>query len=84
MPFGSSENSVLRSYLDTVLELPTGIKTKDVFSVEKARKILDEDHDGLKKVKDRILEYIAVKQLAPDLKGQILCLIGPPVWANRR
>lgn len=78
MPFGSSENSVLRSYLDTVLELPTGIKTKDVFSVEKARKILDEDHDGLKKVKDRILEYIAVKQLAPDLKGQILCLIGPP------
>lgn len=78
MPFGSSENSVLRSYLDTVLELPTGIKTKDVYSVEKARKILDEDHDGLKKVKDRILEYIAVKQLAPDLKGQILCLIGPP------
>ena len=78
MPFGSSENSVLRSYLDTVLELPAGIKTKDVFSVEKARKILDEDHDGLKKVKDRILEYIAVKQLAPDLKGQILCLIGPP------
>ena len=77
MPFGSSENSVLRSYLDTVLELPTGIKTKDVYSVEKARKILDEDHDGLKKVKDRILEYIAVKQLAPDLKGQILCLIGP-------
>ena len=78
MPFGSSENSVLRSYLDTVLELPTGIKTKDVYSVEKARKILDEDHDGLKKVKDRILEYIAVNQLAPDLKGQILCLIGPP------
>lgn len=78
MPFGSSENSVLKNYLDTVLELPTGIKTKDVYSVAKARKILDEDHDGLKKVKERILEYIAVKQLAPDLKGQILCLIGPP------
>ena len=78
MPFGSSENSVLRNYLDTVLDLPAGIKTKDVYSVEKARKILDDDHDGLKKVKDRILEYIAVKQLAPDLKGQILCLIGPP------
>ena len=78
MPFGSSENSVLRNYLDTILELPVGIKTKDVFSVEKARKILEEDHDGLKKVKDRILEYIAVKQLSPDLKGQILCLIGPP------
>ena len=78
MPFGSSENSVLRSYLDTILELPAGVKTKDVYSVAKARKVLDEDHDGLKKVKDRILEYIAVKQLAPDLKGQILCLIGPP------
>ena len=78
MPFGSSENSVLRNYLDTVLELPAGIKTKDVYSVEKARKILEEDHDGLKKVKERILEYIAVKQLAPELKGQILCLIGPP------
>lgn len=78
MPFGSSENSVLRNYLDTVLELPVGIRTKDVYSVQKARKILDEDHDGLKKVKDRILEYIAVKQLAPELKGQILCLIGPP------
>ena len=76
MPFGSSENSVLRNYLDTVLELPVGIRTKDVYSVQKARKILDEDHDGLKKVKDRILEYIAVKQLAPELKGQILCLIG--------
>ena len=78
MPFGSSENSVLKSYLDTVLDYPAGIKTKDVFSVEKARKILDADHDGLKKIKDRILEYIAVKQLAPDLKGQILCLVGPP------
>ncbi len=78
MPFGSSENSVLRNYLDTVLELPAGKKTKDVYSVAKARKILDEDHDGLKKVKERVLEYIAVKQLAPELKGQILCLIGPP------
>lgn len=78
MPFGSSENSVLRNYLDTVLELPAGVKTKDVYSVGKARKILDEDHDGLKKVKERVLEYIAVKQLAPELKGQILCLIGPP------
>ncbi|MGN1121150.1 MAG: endopeptidase La [Eubacteriales bacterium] len=78
MPFGSSESSVLHGYLDTVLELPVGVKTKDVYSVAKARKILDEDHDGLKKVKERVLEYIAVKQLAPDLKGQILCLIGPP------
>ena len=78
MPFGSSENSVLRGYLDTVLELPAGRKTKDVFDVSRARKILDEDHDGLTKVKDRVLEYVAVKSLSPDLKGQILCLIGPP------
>lgn len=78
MPFGSSENSVLKNYLDTVLELPAGIKTKDVYSVPKAKKILDDDHYGLKKVKERILEYIAVKKLAPELKGQILCLIGPP------
>ena len=78
MPFGSSENSVLRGYLDTVLELPVGVRTKDVYSVDKARKVLDADHDGLKKVKERILEYVAVKQRVPDLKGQILCLIGPP------
>ncbi len=78
MPFGTSENSVLRSYLDTVFELPFGVYTKDEYSVEKASKILEEDHDGLKKVKERVLEYIAVKSLAPHLKGQVLCLIGPP------
>ncbi len=78
MPFGSSESSVIRNFLDTILELPTGIYTKDLFSVEKARKILDEDHNGMEKVKERILEYIAVKQLSPDLKGQVICLVGPP------
>ena len=78
MPFGSSESSVIRNFLDTILELPTGIFTKDVFSVEKARKILDEDHNGMEKVKERILEYVAVKQLNPELKGQVICLVGPP------
>ena len=77
-PFGSAEATVLRNYLDTVLELPWGKKTKERLDVAAARKILDADHYGLDKVKERILEFLAVKQLSPDLKGQILCLVGPP------
>lgn len=77
-PFGSAEATVIRNYLDTVLELPWGKKTKERVQVEAARKILDADHYGLDKVKERILEFLAVKQLAPQLKGQILCLVGPP------
>ena len=75
---GSSEGAVLRTYLDKVLELPWGVMTEDVISVEKTRKILDEDHYGLQKVKERILEFVAVRQLAPDMKGAIICLVGPP------
>ena len=77
-PFGSAEATVLRNYLDTVLELPWGKKTKERVNVAVARKTLDADHFGLEKVKTRILEFLAVKQLAPQLKGQILCLVGPP------
>ena len=77
-PFGSSEATVLRSYLDVCLELPWGKKTKERVSVEAARKALDHDHFGLDKVKERILEFLAVKQLAPELKGQVICLVGPP------
>ena len=77
-PFGSAEATVIRNYLDTVLELPWGKKTKERVNVEAARKVLDADHYGLDKVKERILEFLAVKQLAPQLKGQILCLVGPP------
>lgn len=77
-PFGSAEAAVLRNYLDAVLELPWGKKTRERVDVEAARKILDADHYGLEKVKERILEFLAVKQLAPELKGQILCLAGPP------
>lgn len=76
--FGSAEASVLRNYLDICLELPWNKKTKERTEVEAARKVLDADHFGLEKVKERILEFVAVKQLAPDLKGQILCLVGPP------
>jgi len=77
-PFGSAEAAVLRNYIETVLELPWNKRTNDRVNVAAAKKILDADHDGLKKVKERILEYLAVKQLSPDLKNQIICLVGPP------
>lgn len=77
-PFGSSEASVLRNYLDVCLELPWSHRTKERIHVDAARKALDRDHFGMSKVKERILEFMAVKQLAPDLKGQVLCLVGPP------
>ena len=75
-PFGSAEASVLRNYLDTCMEMPWGEETKERASVDAARKILDRDHYGLQKVKERILEFIAVRQLNPEAKGQILCLVG--------
>ena len=76
--FGSAEASVLRNYLDTVLELPWNTSTKERVDVEAARKILNKDHFGLEKVKERILETIAVRQTAPQMPPQILCLVGPP------
>ena len=77
-PFGSSEASVLRNYLDTVLELPWNIITKERIDIASAKRILDQDHFGLEKVKERILETIAVRQLSPENPPQILCLVGPP------
>ena len=77
-PFGSSEAAVLRNYLDTVLELPWNKKTKERIDVAAARKILDHDHFGLEKVKERILETLAVRKMAPDMPAQIICLVGPP------
>ncbi|MBE7017956.1 MAG: endopeptidase La [Ruminococcaceae bacterium] len=77
-PFGSSEGAVLRTYLDVCLEMPWNSRTEDTTDIEKAKKCLDEDHFGLEKVKDRIIEYLAVRQLAPNLKGSVLCLVGPP------
>ena len=77
-PFGSSEGAVLRNYLDTVLELPWNTSTRERVDVETARKILNKDHYGLQKVKERILETIAVRQMAPEMPPQILCLVGPP------
>ena len=77
-PFGSSEAAVLRNYLDICLEIPWGVTTRETINIAKARKKLDDDHFGLEKVKERILEYLAVKQLSPDVKGGLLCLVGPP------
>lgn len=77
-PFGSAEAAVIRNYLDACLELPWLTETDETLDIEKARKTLDADHYGLQKVKERILEYLAVRKLAPEAKGSILCLIGPP------
>ena len=77
-PYGSAEASVLRNYLDTVLELPWNKSTKERIDVAAARKILEKDHFGLEKVKQRVLETIAVRQIAPEMPAQILCLAGPP------
>ena len=77
-PFGSAEASVLRNYLDTVRDMPWGVETKERVSVETARRRLDRDHYGLEKVKELILEFIAVRRLNPDARGQIICLVGPP------
>ncbi len=78
MPYTSIESGLIRSYLDTCLELPWSKRTKDRVDIRQAMKILDRDHDGLEEVKERIIEYLAVKQLNPELKNQIICLYGPP------
>lgn len=77
-PYGSAEATVIRSYLDTCLEIPWNKHTRERVNIAAARKILDDDHYGLDKVKERIIEFLAVKQLAPDIKGTIICLVGPP------
>ena len=77
-PFGSSEAAVLRNYLDTVLELPWNVRTKERIDIAAARKILEADHFGLEKVKQRILETLAVRKMAPEMPPQIICLVGPP------
>ena len=70
--FGSPENALLRNYLETCLALPWEERTNDRVDIDAAKKILDDDHDGLQKIKDRIIEYLAVKQLSPELRHQII------------
>ena len=78
MQGSNQEGTVIRTYLDTCLDLPWNTFTEDDLDIAKAQRVLDRDHYGLKKVKDRILEVLAVRKLAPDVKGQIICLVGPP------
>ena len=78
MPFNSQEASVIRGYLDTCIALPWNVKTEEKIDIVKAKKQLDKNHYGLEKVKERILELLAVRKLQPDIKGQIICLVGPP------
>ena len=78
MPYGSQEASVIRTYLDTVLDLPWNTSSKEKIVISKIRKELDKSHYGLEKIKDRIIEQLAVKKLSEKQKGQIICFAGPP------
>ena len=77
-PFASAEASVIRNYLDVCLEMPWNTYSKERLNINTARKVLDHDHYGLEKVKERVLETLAVRQMNPEGKGQIICLVGPP------
>ncbi|MEJ6070833.1 AAA family ATPase, partial [Psychrobacter sp. 16-Bac2893] len=78
MPPASSESSVVRNYIEWILDTPWNATTKVSINLDKAKTVLDEDHYGLQDVKDRILEYLAVQSRVKKLRGPILCLVGPP------
>ncbi len=78
MPPSSAEAAVIRTYIEWLVEMPWRKMTRDTLDIQRAKKILDDDHYDLEKVKDRILEHLAVKKLKPDAKGPILCFVGPP------
>ncbi|MGX6447092.1 endopeptidase La [Patulibacter sp. S7RM1-6] len=78
LPQASAEHGVIRTYLEWIASLPWSDRTRDQLELAHARRVLDEDHHGLEDVKDRILEFLAVRQLKPDARGSILCLVGPP------
>ncbi|MCD7844265.1 MAG: endopeptidase La [Oscillospiraceae bacterium] len=77
-PYGSAESAVIRSYIDTCLEIPWTAETEENLDAQAVRRALDADHFGLEKIKDRIVEYLSVRALSPEAKGSILCLLGPP------
>lgn len=78
MQSSSPESAVIRNYLDKVISLPWGYCTEENLDIEHAQKVLDDDHYGLQDVKERIIEFLAVRKINPDVKGQIICLAGPP------
>ena len=78
MPVAAAEYTVSRTYLDWLVMLPWNLRTEETIDLVRTKETLDGDHSGLEKAKDRILEYLAVRKLKPDLKGPILCLVGPP------
>src|SRR3989337_549780 len=78
MPDASAEYSMIRTYLDWLIELPWSVTSEEKIDINGARKILNEDHYGLDKIKKRILEYLAVRKLNPEGKSPILCFVGPP------
>lgn len=78
LPSHSPETGIIRTYLDWIIDLPWDEATEDKLDIKRSREILDEDHYGLEEVKERILEFIAVRKLSDDIKGPILCLVGPP------
>src|SRR5690554_2608424 len=78
MPSSSAESSVIRTYIEWLVQIPWKKETEDLLDIHHSERILDEDHYGLEKVKERVLEYLAVQQLTKELKGPILSLAGPP------
>src|SRR4029078_8861320 len=78
MPVAAAEYTVSRTYLDWLIALPWAKRTDEVIDLRHTKEVLDADHSGLEKVKDRVLEYLAVRKLNPDVKGPILCFLGPP------
>src|SRR5688572_23531255 len=78
MPVAAAEYTVSRTYLDWIVALPWSKRTEDALDLKRTKDVLDTDHSGLEKVKDRVLEYLAVRKLNPDVKGPILCFLGPP------
>ncbi len=78
MPVAAAEYTVSRTYLDWIIALPWSKRTEDSIDLKRTKEVLDADHSGLEKVKDRVLEYLAVRKLNPDVKGPILCFLGPP------
>src|SRR3982751_497382 len=78
MPVAAAEYTVSRTYMDWIVALPWSKRTEDSIDLRKTKEVLDADHSGLEKVKDRVLEYLAVRKLNPDVKGPILCFLGPP------